>query len=122
MFGYLKWHYGRALIEGWEVLINFTVFIFHYFSISLLFRTFFLRISRMGERYGQGFNIEKFFSTLIVNLIMRIVGMVVRTILIVIGLAATILMFLLGLFLYIVWLFLPLVIILSFIKGLLIVI
>ncbi|MCI5108777.1 MAG: hypothetical protein MRY49_02940 [Candidatus Pacebacteria bacterium] len=118
MFAYLRWHYTRALKEGLELFSNAIYFVYHFFSIPLLFRTFFHRFSKMGEGYGRGFSPENFFSALIVNTIMRIVGIISRTVVILIGVVATLFTILLGIVAYVLWFILPIAIIFLFLKGL----
>lgn len=99
------------------LLKNFVLFVFHFFSISLLLRTWFQKFSRLGEEYKKGFDIESFFSTLIINTLMRIIGFLVRSVLILVGLFCAVFVGVLGFLLLIGWLLFPLLVVVSFISG-----
>lgn len=85
---YLIWHYTRAVREMFAVFGNFMWFLYNYFSIPLLARTFFSPFERLGEEYKKGLNLEAMLGTFIINTVMRIVGAVLRTFVIVCGLLA----------------------------------
>lgn len=115
---YILWHYTKSLKTGLRLWVNFIVFTFHFFSVPLLFRTYFLRFGRLGEEYKGGFDVENILTTFVVNSLMRIVGVLIRTVVILVGLIATLLVIVLGAILMVAWILLPLVIFLSFIYGL----
>lgn len=87
---YFVWHYGRALRQGFIIWKNIFWFLTHFFSLSLLLKTLFQPWKRMREYRGQGFDIGRFFETLAVNTITRLVGFAMRTAVIFIGLASLI--------------------------------
>ena len=89
---YLLWHYTRALREMFSVFGNFMWFLYNYFSIPLLVKTFFSPFERLGEEYKKGLNIEAMLGTFVINTIMRIVGVVMRALVIVGGLSALVLL------------------------------
>lgn len=81
---YLWWHYtlgirhyivaSRSLLQSVAVL----------FSFGLIMRTFFEPFERLGESYGGG--LQSFFETLVVNMLMRLLGMFVRLCILILGL------------------------------------
>ena len=114
---YVTWHYGRALRSGVLLFNNFLIFLFHFFSVSLLLKTYFSRFGRLGERYKRGLDLESFLSTFLINMLMRVVGAIVRTIFILIGLVSMAIVTILGVAFFLIWLLFPLVIFISFIFG-----
>lgn len=107
---YIKWHYSRAIRELLNVLENFVRFVFHFFSIRLLLRTFFSPWRRMHEEYDKT-DLGNVASSLLVNAIMRVFGMVLRSVIIAAGLiflAATLLLSVAAVF---AWLLFPLLVV-----------
>ncbi len=86
LFGYIKWHYGRAIISLTIVWKNLAVFLFNYFSIKSLTLNFFSQWKRKGETHLKKSGMADWFETIIINTLMRIVGIIIRTIVILIGL------------------------------------
>ena len=111
---YLAWHYSEALNDMRRIWKNFFVFLFNFFSISLLIRTLFSPWHRMQENYTK---IEDFFGNLIVNTLMRIVGAVIRLIFIIMGVISLVLCAVLGLVALAFWLVLPFLLIYTFLQG-----
>lgn len=86
---YVWWHYTTAIADLVRNYLNFVRFLKNFFSIDHLTRNLFSPWRRLGEEYPEGgFNLEAFFSALIVNTLMRLVGFVIRLIFIVVGLIA----------------------------------
>ncbi len=83
---YIVWHYSRAILDLVKIYGNLLWFIFNFFSIPLLFKTWFAPWRRLNENYPSFFDGWEFFSTLIINILMRLVGFFVRTVLLIIGL------------------------------------
>jgi hypothetical protein len=77
--------------------------------------TLFSPWKRMSEEKGRG--IEGFFSSLIVNTIMRIIGFFMRSVLIIIGILSLVVVFILGIAALMVWIFAPVIILVTFVKG-----
>lgn len=103
---YFSWHYIDALSDIFLVWSNFFWFIGHYFSMALLFRTFFSPWKRITEEYKRE-GIEEIAETFILNVSSRLVGMVVRFVILVVGLFTEMLL-IVGLFIfYTLWLLLP---------------
>ena len=114
---YFSWHYGAALKKGLIIWRNFLWFVAHFFSIGLLFRTLFSPWKRMHEYYGRGFDLGRYFETLIINVIMRLVGFFARSIFILAGLAVEAGTIILGALVFAIWLGMPLFLILCFSRG-----
>jgi hypothetical protein len=74
----------------------------------MLLKTLFSPWWRIREEYQKGAGMEKFFASLIVNSIMRIVGFCIRIVTIIIGLAVLLVCFFGGIIFYMIWLLLPL--------------
>jgi hypothetical protein len=83
--GYLKWHYGKALFTTFSLWINFSVFIFNFFSIKSLATNFFTPWKRLAETYPKGFHLGEIAGIFILNTMMRIVGMILRFFMLIIG-------------------------------------
>ncbi len=122
ILGYLKWHYGKALISLTRVWSNFLFFVTVFFSLKLLFQNFFDPWKRMSDRYPHNFNLKEYFYAALTNLIVRLFGMIMRFILIIIGLACYILMFLLYPLAMLGWIILPFIILTLLFGGLYIII
>lgn len=115
---YLLWHYTRAFRDIFNIWRNLTYFVFHFFSIPLLLRTFFAPWKRIeAERETVGLDLKDYFSTKLVNLIMRVVGATMRTILIMIGLACTGAVVVAGLIFFVIWPLVPLLIVVFIVAG-----
>jgi hypothetical protein len=118
LFGYLKWHYTKALMTAFSFWKNILVYLINLFSIKSLLGNFFAPWKRLGDSYPRKFDLQKILSTFIVNTTMRIVGILLRSILLIIGLSCcTIYIILLPLTL-VLWLILPIAIFVLVIGGL----
>ncbi|OHA88763.1 MAG: hypothetical protein A2741_01580 [Candidatus Zambryskibacteria bacterium RIFCSPHIGHO2_01_FULL_43_27] len=114
---YFRWHYSRAwkdLARNCSQFIRFTI---SFFSITFLVRTLFAPWKRMKENYEKGFDPEGFFSTLIVNLIMRLVGFVIRTFALAVGIVAVILVLLISALVFVFWALFPAIVAFLFAIG-----
>ena len=112
---YLYWHYTQAIKDIWQHLKNFLWFCYHFFSIPLLVKTFFAPWRRMGEAYPKGLDIAG--STLLINSLMRLIGIIMRFFLIFVGLVSLVLVCIAGLAAFILWIILPWLAIIIFISG-----
>lgn len=105
---YIRWHYSRAFSDIFNIWRNLTHFVFHFFSIPLLLRTFFAPWKRIeARRETTGLDIGDWISTKVVNTIMRFVGALMRFSLISAGLFFTGLVVVGGLVFFVAWVFLP---------------
>jgi hypothetical protein len=79
-FEYMSWHYGPGVGEFLQAWKNISAFVYQFFSVDMLLKTFFQPFKRMQEDYTRGFDPSGYAETFIVNAMMRIVGMVVRSV------------------------------------------
>jgi len=117
MFDYIGWHYTKAYKDIVSVWKNFLQFFYNFFSIKVLLATLFSPLKKMHEERKPGLNFEDLFSVLLVNTIMRLVGLLVKSIIIIIGTFVILVVFILGLAVLIAWAFLPIFLIVSIITG-----
>ena len=75
--------------------------ILHFFSISTLLGTLFSPWKRLKEDYKKGLDIAEFFTSLAVNILMRILGAIMRSVVILVGLFALVVVFALGLLVFV---------------------
>ncbi|MEA1929335.1 MAG: hypothetical protein U9M92_00395 [Patescibacteria group bacterium] len=115
---YLWWHYTTAWRDGAIIWSNLLRFIYHFFSLPILVRTWVAPWRRLGEAYKPGLHPGEWASSLVVNLLMRIVGALARTILIISGLCSLVLMVLMGIIGALVWLLMPLIVVVLLIIAL----
>lgn len=118
IFGYIKWHYGKAIISLSKIWKNFLFFIFDFFSIKLLFQNFFDPWKRMTDYYPKSFDIKKYFYSFINNLIMRLVGMLMRTGMIIVSFISLIIFILIYPLILLLWLILPFIVLALILNGL----
>ncbi|MBI2577341.1 MAG: hypothetical protein HYV77_00675 [Candidatus Wildermuthbacteria bacterium] len=124
MLGILFLQFGRwfflaapvAFLKTWK---NILVFILEYFSVVPLIKTFFAPWRGIAWHRNRGFDLGNFFSVAASNLISRFLGAIVRTFLIALGITAEISFLGIGILLFFAWFLLPILIVLSFIYGLL---
>ncbi len=115
---WLYWHFlemPKNILQAWR---NFLLFNLNYFSVPLLFKTFFSPWHGYRWSYGRGFDIGRYAGVFASNLISSILGAILRIFLIVIGLTIEIFIIIAGAVIFLIWLLLPFILI----KGLLIVI
>jgi len=114
---YLIWQFfdmPRNILRAWR---NFLKFNLNYFSVPLLIRSFFSPWRRYSVLYGRGFDIGKYFETLISNLIFRFLGAAMRSFLIIGGLIFEVLIIFAGIIIFLSWLVLPAILILGLWYG-----
>ena len=104
---YLYWHYVLAWRDGFRIYRDLLWFVGHFFSIPTLIRTWLSPWRRLGETYEGGLDPAAWFSALLVNLLMRVVGALARTVLILVGLLTWLVTALVGIVMVAVWLVLP---------------
>ncbi len=105
---YIYWHYTQGLAELIKNFWNFVIFELHFFSVTDLLRTLFSPFQRLKENYGGNItDLENILSTFVVNIIMRIIGLLVRTFILVFAFVSLTLTFLLFPLIIIFWLVLP---------------
>ncbi len=114
---WLSWHFfdvSRAILRAWK---NFLLFNLNYFSVPILFKTFFSYWRKYKWSYGRGFDLRRYFEAFTFNLISRILGAIVRSILIFIGINVEIFIFIGGLAVFLGWLLLPAFLIIGLFYG-----
>lgn len=114
---YLSWYFfetSRSILKAWR---NFLKFNLNYFSISLLFKTFFSPWRRYRWIYPKGFDIGKYFEVFFSNLISRTLGAILRFFLIIIGLLFEIFIIFAGTIIFLGWLVLPILLIFGLYHG-----
>ncbi len=100
------WEAPRSIIKAWG---NFLRFGLQFFSIPLLFKTFFAPWRGYQWSYGRGFDFSTYFEVFFSNLITRILGAFMRLILLVFGLLTEAVFLVGGLAVLIGWFVLPLI-------------
>lgn len=104
---YVLWHYSRGVRDCIVLWSNIIWFLSHFFSLSLLSSTLFSPWKRLQERRSRGMSFEDILSSLVVNLLMRIVGFSFRITMIAIGLIFLAIAFLLMIVHVLLWILLP---------------
>ena len=116
--GYLKWHYGKALLIAFLFWRNILVFLFNFFSIKILLKDFFTPWKRLADSYPKHFDIKAYFFTFIANTLMRIVGMVLRAIVLFVGIISCAIFIILLPVIYFIWIVSPFVVLALILYGL----
>ena len=114
---YLKWHFvdaARDILQGWGNILWFNL---NYFSVLELSRTFFSPWKGIRWQRERGFAFGDFLFILASNLISRTLGAIMRTFLIAAGLGGEMFLLGAGFFVFVFWLSLPLLILLGFWYG-----
>ena len=101
------WHYSLGAKEMLAILTNFLNFIPRLFSLGFLLRTLFSPWQRLADQPGKITDPENFFSTILTNTIMRIIGFFVRGITLVAGGLLWIISAILFSVVYVLWFVLP---------------
>ncbi|OGZ33496.1 MAG: hypothetical protein A3I88_01660 [Candidatus Portnoybacteria bacterium RIFCSPLOWO2_12_FULL_39_9] len=115
---YFYWHYLAAPKEILKIWRNFLIFFWHFFSIGLLFRTFFSYWKRIViVKRGPGFSLKEFADRIFANLISRVFGAIFRSAVIFLGLTIEAGVLAFGFIIFFFWLFLPLILISLFFTG-----
>jgi len=115
---YILWHYTLGLAAATAFGFHLVRFLINFFSLGLLAKTLFAPWRRLGETYAQGLQPNAWFETLIVNTLMRLVGVIIRLSLIVIGLIVSGLAACLALVVVVLWLAVPILFIGLIVGGL----
>lgn len=114
---YLVWHYSTGLGEVLSAWAGIHRFLFDYFSIGVLAKSLFAPYHRMQEHRSRGFDPQNIFETLVINTMMRMVGMVVRATIIALGLALELIVFAVGVVIFCFIVVLPLAVPLAVLFG-----
>ncbi|PIS38942.1 MAG: hypothetical protein COT34_01065 [Candidatus Nealsonbacteria bacterium CG08_land_8_20_14_0_20_43_11] len=114
----LSWYLAetpKRILAGWK---NFLAFGLDFFSVPLLFKTFFSYWRRYRWFYPRGFDFSKYGEVFFSNLISRFLGASVRVVFIILGILAEILIFSVGLVVFLGWFVLPLIVFAGLFFGL----
>lgn len=114
---YISWHYTKAISDLLNLFKNFARFIWTFFSIKLLLQTLFVPFQKLSVKRTKKLDLEDFFSALVTNLLMRLIGFIIRTFFILIGIFSMLFFILAYSVLFIVWIILPLVLLSMFVLG-----
>jgi hypothetical protein len=114
---YLLWHYGRAFGEILHVAKNLYWFVYNFFSLKQLLRSFLSPWKRMTEERGDTFSFEDLASFVIIGLISRLVGMILRSVIIIAGVCSLILLTLGVILTFVFWIGAPLLLVLAMYFG-----
>lgn len=115
---YFCWHYTLAFIDIFFIWRNITVFIYHFFSIPVLMRTFFAPWKRIyADRETRGFDLADLVATFFINFIMRVFGSIMRSAVIVVGMFTLSIVIIAGLVFFLLWILVPLAAVLFWAAG-----
>ena len=106
---YLSWHYGAAYRDMGAIWKDFVWFLYHFFSLPLLLKTFFSPLFRLSERVAS-FDMEGILETIVVNTVMSLAGMITRALLGAGGILALAMLCAAGILFFIVWTLLPILV------------
>ncbi len=108
---YVVWHYTRALRDLVRHIRRFAWFLWHFFSIGVLFRTWVSPWKRMNEeKHKKGISGD-LFERIVINSLMRIVGFLIRGLTMLVGFLAIIVEIVLGIFVLGLWIVMPLLVV-----------
>jgi len=106
-FLYIMWHYTRGIQEYLNVWTNVVWFLYNFFSIPLLARTLIAPWRRLDEHKRVGLNLEALFEKILINGVVRVIGIFLRTFVILSGFMAILLALILGFVFFVVWVLMP---------------
>ncbi|MEX2405240.1 MAG: hypothetical protein WD579_01415 [Candidatus Paceibacterota bacterium] len=114
---YIRWHYTAAYVDYYRIATNFLWFLWHFFAIPLHLKTLFIPWRRLSEETGRYFDLERLFERIIINTIMRVIGVFIRLLLIIAGIIVIAATFFVLVILGVMWAILPLIILYTIING-----
>lgn len=115
---YLLWHYSVALSDFFHIWWNYLWFVNHLFSVPDVIGSLFSPFKRLHEERGSILlHPEEFFSGLVVNIIMRLVGFFLRSAIIIMALLSFITVIIGGIIFTLLWLILPVLVVSFFLNG-----
>lgn len=114
---WIKWHFFEAPKNIFNGAKNILFFNMEYFSIPLLFKTYFSYWHRFHWEYPRGFSFGKYAEVFFSNLISRILGAILRTFLIIAGILAEIIILFVCFSALILWIISPFLIVAGAIFG-----
>ena len=114
LIGYIKWHYGRALMTTFSLWKNILFFLFGYFSIKYFFMNFITPWKKLSS--------DKKIITNILIVIMVILEIIIKTIVVIIGLISCLIFIAFLPTTLLVWLLLPILVAFFILSGLILLI
>lgn len=114
---YLQWHYSRAFAEMFRIIGRAYWFVWHFFSVGILLRSFFEPWKRLGEEKGEKFVFEQWLQATVINTLMRLIGMTLRTMILLFAVAVFAFTTLVVALFVSLWCVLPFVILALFVRG-----
>ena len=112
---YLLWHYTRAWGDLVRLYRNLAWFLWHFFSIGVLSQTLFAPWKRLYE--GRNKDTAGLLGSIIMNLILRVVGLIARTSTICFGFFAIVILSVGFVLFLLVWPLLPIVVVGLLMQG-----
>ena len=105
---YFIWHYGRSMRDFFSIWGNVLWFGYHFFSMKLLVRTLFAPFKRFHQEYDlTHLDLGTLGQDMLLNLFMRLLGIIPRLGVLVAGLVFEGIVLAVGLLFFAVWLLLP---------------
>ncbi len=115
---YLVWHYSMALSDIFHIWLNYIWFVNHLFSVPDVIKSLFAPFKRLQEaKVNLMLHPEEYFSNMVVNLIMRIVGTLLRTAIILMALLGFLTVLIGGVMFFVLWLALPALVAIFFVNS-----
>ena len=115
---YLVWHYSTAYNDIVHIWWNYIWFVNHLFSVPDVLKSLFAPFKRMQEEKSSILNHpEEFFSNLLVNFIMRLVGFFLRSVIMLMAFLGFTVVIVGGLLFITLWSVLPVLIVTLFMNG-----
>lgn len=113
---YISWHYTVAFFELFLLWKNFSWFLWNFFSIKILFKTLLAPFRRLDVGRKK-FDVESFFESLVVNTLMRLLGLILRSVLIILGILSLCFLFIFFVGFLLLWVLLPFILLGMLILG-----
>jgi hypothetical protein len=109
---WLAWHFYQAPLFLLEVWKNYLIFVFNFFSIQTLLKSFLSPWRRYQWFYPKTFDITGYASVFISNIFSRFMGALLRCMLVMAGICFGIITLIAGSLVIAAWILMPLFIIL----------
>jgi len=122
LVNYFVWHYSLAVFNLLNLSKKFLFLVEDFFSMGLLFRTFFSPWRRLSEKKKPGLDLGNIFSVMVVNSLMRVVGVLFRSIVLFFGFLSVFFSLVFIILVFIIWLLWPAIIIFLFLYGIFLII
>ncbi len=114
---YWRWHYSRAILNIILIWKDFIWFLWNYFSIKQLLRTFFVPWKRLREESAGISELFNLFTSVVVTFLMRIIGVIIRSIVIITGLIFILLALAGGVLFLVFWITMPVILTVTLTAG-----